>query len=137
MCKNLNEGAWISLILRLSFVLLWGTAAIAKFIGGLDKVVMAYQAMFQGSFLPMPLVMLHAHTIAYVEALLAIWLLLGIRLKMAWVVSALVLVSLAFGMLVAKNGPTTAENYFYVFMACVGLYFSSHDQLNVSCLIKK
>jgi len=37
-------------------------------------------------------------------------------------------VFMVIGMVVAKQYDVAADNYFYVLMACAGLYFSPHDK---------
>jgi len=135
MDKGYSKECWISIILRLAMVTLFGVAAANKFLGGLAGVVMHITGMFKDTWLPVPLVSLYARLLPWAEAAIAIWLLLGVRLKEAWIFTALVLVSLAFGMIVAKQ--PAADNYFYVLMACAGLYFSSYDKWNVNNWKKK
>ena len=137
MDKKCSVESWISLILRLSFVSLFATAAIGKFVDGLGTIVTGFTELFKDTWIPTPLVILHARLIPWLEALIAIWLLLGVRLKEAWVLTALTLISLAFGMVVLKQAATASANYIYVFMACVGLYFSQFDQCNVGNWGKK
>ena len=137
MGKKCSKEASISLILRLSIASLFAVAAIDKFMGGMDDVVVRFVDMFKNTWLPEPLVALHARLIPWVESVIAIWLLLGVRLKEAWIVTALTLISLAFGMVVARQYATASENYLYVLMACVGLYFSEFDQCNIGKLFKK
>ena len=108
---------------------LFAVASIDKFAGGMGTVAARFIDIFKDSWLPLPLVTLHAHLIAWAEALIAIWLLSGYRLKNAWIFTAFILISLAFGMTVVKQYQVASENYLYVFLACVGLYFSQHDKL--------
>ena len=136
MDKGYSKECWISLILRLSMVTLFGVAAAGKFMGGLDAVVTHITEMFKDSWLPVPLVAFYARILPWAETVIAVWLFLGVRLKEAWIFTALVLVSLAFGMVVARQA-TAADNYFYVLMACIGLYFSSYDKCNINNWKKK
>ncbi|PIQ85026.1 MAG: hypothetical protein COV74_10535 [Candidatus Omnitrophica bacterium CG11_big_fil_rev_8_21_14_0_20_45_26] len=124
------EGCWISLILRVAMASLFAAAAIPKFAGGLDHVVTQFQSMFENTWLPLSLVTLYARVIPWIEILIPIWLLSGWRLRTAWFVTAGVLVSLAFGMIVTAQGAVAANNFFYVTMACAGLYFSQFDRWN-------
>ncbi len=126
MGKEISRGAWISIILRVSIASLFGAAAIAKFLGGLDGVVMYIENTFKATWLPMPLVSLYAHLLPFAEALIAIWLIAGCCLEQAWIFTAFVTVSLAFGMVVSQN-VAAANVYFYVFLCCVGLHFSQYD----------
>src|SRR3989338_316925 len=123
MVKCASENAAISCILRLAVAVLFGVAAYDKFAGGLENVVVNFQAMFKDTWLPMPLVVLHARLTPWIEAVIALWLLSGIKLKCAWTLTALFTISLAFGMLVAKQGAVVANIYVYILLCCVGLYF--------------
>src|SRR3989338_4657615 len=130
-------GCGISLLLRISMIVLFGTAGLDKFAGGLDNVVGYFQATFKDTWLPMPLVTFHARITPFVEVLIALWLLVGYRLKLAWMVTGLFTITLAFGMLVGKQVPFVANNFFYVFLFCVGLYFCGQDKCSVDALSRK
>ncbi len=124
--KDHVKGA-ISLILRLAIASLFIATAVSKFQMGTTQVVSFFQATFKGTWLPMWLVTLQARLIPWIEIAIPVWLLSGRRLQMAWFATALVLVSLGFGMAVAKNYSVASNNYFFVLMSCVGLYFSPYD----------
>lgn len=128
--KEWSEGALISIILRLAMAALFTAAAVGKFQGGLENVAAQIKTAFQNTWLPMPLVTLYVKVLPYVEALIPVWLLSGWRLRSAWTLTGILLVTLAFGTLVTQQGETAAHNYFYVLMACAGLYFSKHDCLH-------
>ena len=131
MKENHIEGAWISLILRLAMAALFLGAAVPKFQHGLGSIVPAFQGMFKDSWLPMPLVTLHARCVPWIEAGLVAWLITGFRLRWAWTVAGLFLTSLAFGMIVVGKGDVAVGNFSYVLISCVGLYFSRYDRWSV------
>ncbi len=126
-----SENAWISLILRVAAASLFGVAAIGKFQGSLDQVVINFQNTFKNTWLPINLVTLHARLVPYIEAILPVWLLTGWRLKWAWILAAFFTVSLAFGMMVAQQSGVAASNYFYVLLCCAGLHFSQFDHFKI------
>ncbi len=130
MCINKNhpEQAWISLILRLAMATLFAVASISKFVGGISTTVHGFQEMFKATWLPLFLVTPYAYAIAFIEALIVILLVTGIKLREAWILTALTLVSLAFGMMVAGQGQTAAGIYTYLVITCFGLYVSRHDE---------
>ena len=132
MGKNCSKESWISFILRMAIASLFAVAAADKFLGGLNGVVTSFTEMFKNSFLPLPLVVLYARLIPWVEALIALWLLVGIRLKAAWILTAFTFISLAFGLVVAHQ-PTAASIYTYVLISCAGLYFSEFDTCHLGC----
>lgn len=127
MGKDCSKECWISFILRIAMALLFAVAALSKFIGGLEGVVVSFTGMFKDSFLPSPLVALYARALPWVEALIAIWLVLGIRLKIAWILTSFTLISLGFGLMVARQ-ETVSQIYIYLLAACAGLYFSEFDK---------
>ena len=125
MGKNCSKESWISFILRIAVASLFAVAAAYKFTGGLDALVKQFTGMFQNTFLPASLVAIYARILPWLEALIAVWLLIGIRLKAAWIVTAFTLISLSFGLTVAKQSP--ADTYVYIVIACLGIYFSEFD----------
>ena len=128
--------AAISLLLRLSAVSIFAAAVAGKIQMGFGGVAPMFQQLFKDTWPPMPLVTLHAHLTPWLEILLPLWLLSGFRLRAAWFVSTLFMILLAFGMMVAKNFPVAASNYFYVLLFCAGLYFSEWDKLQIGCCKK-
>lgn len=131
---NNSEGCWISLILRLAMISLFAVVGIHKFIDGIDGVVMYFESTFKETWLPLVPVKIYGRLLAYIEVLIALWLLTGIRLRAAWVFTALVLVTLFFGMAVAKQYGTAANNMLYIVVACLGIYFSQFDRIRIDRL---
>ncbi len=132
MEKNNTEGAWISLILRLAMAALFTAAVVPKFQRGLESIVLLFQGAFKETWLPMPLVTLHARLVPWIELLLPLWLVVGWRLRWAWVTASLFMITLAFGMLVTEKGASVAAaNFNYMLICCVGLYFSRYDRWSV------
>ena len=131
--KEHAEECWISFILRLAMVTIFGVAAASKFMMGVAGASRNIQEMFSSSWLlPSWLVAPYASVLPFAEALIAIWLVIGIKLREAWIFTAFVLISLAFGLMVAKE-PMVANVYMYVLMACAGLYFSRYDHCALGC----
>ena len=135
--KTNCESCAISLVLRLAMASLFIAAVVPKYMGGFESLVTNFETTFKASWLPMPLVTLQARLLPYIETLIPLWLLAGYRLRLGWFVTGVFLVSLAFGMLVLQQGAVAATNYFYVLLACVGLYFSPFDRLSVDGFLRK
>ena len=131
MAKTVCERCWISLILRITIALLFVAAVVPKFTGGLSSIVSGFETLFRDSWLPLPLVTLFARIVPFIELIIPIWLLVGFRLRLAWIVSSLFMVILSFGMIVAKQPAVAASNYFYVMVCLAGLYFSQFDRWSV------
>jgi len=132
-----NAGQWASLVARLAIGSLFLAAAVRKLQGGMEtirKTVQYFQSTFESTWLPEKLVTLHAHATPFIEALIVLWLISGFRLKAGWVFTALFMTSLAFGMSVAGQFDTAANNYTYVLICCVGLWLSHYDRWRVDNL---
>jgi hypothetical protein len=119
---------WVSVFLRASLASLFLSAAISKVPGGIGGTVGYYSTLFEHSLLPGFLVTAHASVIMFVEFILGAWLLSGYRLALAWKASALVLLSLAVGMLFAHKTDVASDNYVYVALSLGGLVTSRFDR---------
>jgi hypothetical protein len=123
-----NQLHWISILLRLAVGTLFLCAAIVKTPLGIPGIIAYYSSLFDKSLLPAVLVKIHAALILFLEYGLAIWLFSGFRLRLAWKLAGLLLVSLAVGMIFAGKYDVASDNYLYVFLCAVGLGVSGFDQ---------
>lgn len=124
-------------MLRLALASLFLSAAVGKLKGGTESIrgtVAYFQTTFAETWLPGPLVTLHGYATPFVEALIAAWLIVGYRLRVAWVLTGLFTISLAFGMAVARKHDVAANNYNYVLLCAAGLYFSRFDRFSLDGL---
>jgi hypothetical protein len=119
---------WVSVFLRASLGSLFLGAAIGKIPGGVAGTVGYYTSLFEHSLLPSVLVKAHASVILFVELALALWLLSGYHLALAWKSAAVVLLSLAVGMLFARKFDVASDNYVYVALALGGLLTARFDR---------
>jgi uncharacterized membrane protein YphA (DoxX/SURF4 family) len=134
--KNNAEQAWISIILRVAIGLMFAWAGLSKFMMGLDNFGGMVMGMFKDTFLPGPLLRLYINVLPFAELLAGLWVLSGIKLRAAWVTVGFLLISLAFGLLVAKQN--AADIYVFLLVVCVGLYMSKYDCCHVGgCCGKK
>jgi hypothetical protein len=99
--------------------------------GGIDGSIAYYMSMFEKSIFPIFLVKIHASVIMFVEFILAFWLLSGFKLKMAWIASALTLVSLAFGLIFVYKFDAVSDNYLYVVLCAVGIMLVPYDRFQL------
>jgi len=132
-----NVIQWASVVLRLAVGSLFFAAAVRKLQGGaatIQNTVQYFKTTFENTWIPERMVTAHAYATPFIEALIVIWLISGFRLKAAWVCTALFATSLAFGMSVAGNFNTAADNYTCVLICCVGLLLSPHDRIGVDGL---
>ena len=136
--KNHPEQCWISLILRVAVASIFAVAAYGKFSVGLGNYATNMAGMFKDTILPGWLLVPYINVLPFAESLIVIWLLVGVKLRWAWVFTACVLLTLGFGMLVVKQGATASENYIYMMMACLGIYLSKYDGCSLfGCGCKK
>jgi hypothetical protein len=119
---------WVSVFLRLALGSLFSSAGIIKIPGGVSGTVAYYTTLFEHSLLPGFLVRAHASLILFVELGVGLWLLSGYRLATAWKASALLLLSLAVGMIFAGKYDTASDNYLYVLLSAAGLVVSRFDR---------
>lgn len=122
---------WASLLLRLSIGTLFLCAAIVKAHLGIPGTIGYYSWLFEKSLLPHFLVTAHASVIIFTEFGLAFWLFSGFQLELAWKIAALLLLSLAIGMIFAGKYDVASDNYVYVFLCIAGLLTSSFDRLAI------
>jgi uncharacterized membrane protein YphA (DoxX/SURF4 family) len=119
---------WVSVFSRLAIGSLFLSAGVSKLPGGVAGTVGYYTGLFEHSLLPGVLVRAHASIIMFVELALGAWLLSGYKLAAAWKAAALVLTSLAVGMLFAAKYDVASDNYVYVFLSLMGLVVSRFDR---------
>jgi uncharacterized membrane protein YphA (DoxX/SURF4 family) len=118
----------VSVFLRAAIGSLFLIAGLTKIPGGIAGTVGYYESLFRASLLPGVLVTAHASVIMFVELGLGAWLLSGFRLNTAWKAAALVLSSLAVGMMFAGKYDVANDNYLYVALALGGLVTSRFDR---------
>lgn len=131
-------GAWSSLIIRVAIAALFFSASVSKLKGGWTSIkgtVGFFQKTFAETWLPSSLVTMHGYITPFAEALICIWLIVGFKLKAAWIFTGFFLITLAFGMSVAGNHDAASNNFTYVLMAAIGLYFSRFDRYNADQLV--
>jgi hypothetical protein len=126
----LTESAlqWVSVLMRLSIGTLFLSAAFLKMPGGVPGTIAYYNSLFKNSLLPQFLVSAHASVIIYCEFTIALWLLTGFRLTLAWKVAGFLLLSLAVGMVFAGKYDVASANYLYILFCALGLISSPWDR---------
>ena len=122
---------WVSILMRLAIGTLFLSAAIVKTPFGIPGIIAYYSSLLDKSLLPVFLIKSHAALILFFEYGLAVWLLSGWRLRLAWKVAGVLLVSLAIGMIFAGKYDVASANYIYVFLCAVGLFVSEFDRWQV------
>ncbi|HEX6566960.1 MAG TPA: hypothetical protein VF020_21905 [Chthoniobacterales bacterium] len=122
---------WVSILMRLAIGTLFLSAAIVKTPFGIPGIIAYYSSLLDKSLLPVFLIKSHAALILFFEYGLAVWLLSGWRLRLAWKVAGVLLVSLAIGMIFAGKYDVASANYSYVFLCAVGLFVSEFDRWQV------
>ena len=119
---------WVSILMRLSIATLFLSAAFVKMPGGVAGTIAYYNSLFKNSLLPQVLVSAHASVIIYCEFTIALWLLSGFRLALAWKAAGFLLLSLAVGMVFAGKYDVASANYLYILFCALGLVSSPWDR---------
>lgn len=128
-CCGLSPEGMGALLMRLSLGVLFLFAALGKFMapGGIGGVAQKMQETFASTWLPSFLVVPYVHVLPFVELAVGILLLLGLCTRWAFLLSGLLLISLAFGMMVQQQHAVVANNLTYVLMAAAGIWLSARD----------
>jgi thiosulfate dehydrogenase [quinone] large subunit len=126
---RIHTEAAIAFLLRLSLGMLFLFAGLGKFLGpgGPGGTANWLVGEFEGTFLPSALLLPYAYALPYVEVVLGAALILGVATRPVLMVTALLLISLAFGKVLLKDHATVANNLNYVLIAAVALWFASKD----------
>lgn len=84
---------------------------------------------FEKTDIPGFLVSIYAYTIGYLEIVLGLLLLAGVKTKWVLALFALTFVSLAYGQMVLGDGGKVNEIGFYLIFTTAALYFVRHNKL--------
>ena len=128
--------SWAIITLRLFLSLRFIVAGIGKFKG---EEGFAFSNYYHGTVpwlmntfdgvLPRFLVAPYAYMIAYIEVVLGIALLLGVKTKYALALTALTYVSLAFGQMLLSEHGTVTNIGIHLIITAAALYFVRHNKL--------
>lgn len=128
--------SWAFISLRLFLGLRFLLAGLGKFQNDEGYSFSAYYngvatwmiSEFEKTNLPGFLVSLYAYTIGYLQIVLALLLLVGVKTKWALALIALTYVSLAYGQMVLGNNDTVTEIGTYLLFTTAALYFVRHNK---------
>lgn len=125
---------WAFLLLRLSLGLLFLIAGFGKFHGGYSSAVNGIVGMFasnEENWLPIFMIKPYAYILPFVEVAFGALLVVGFLTRPVLVLTGLTLLSLAFGMMVAGNHGTVANNLVYVAMAAAAMGLSEFNRYSI------
>lgn len=134
---NWSAESWAFLSLRLFLGLRFLLAGLGKFKNEAgDYSFEAYYngfvprlvSTFESTDIPGFLVSLYAYGIGYLEIVLALLLLAGVKTKWTLAAIALTFISLAYGQMVLGNGAKVNEIGFYLLFTTAALYFVRHNK---------
>ena len=134
------ERFWIVFILRFAIGFLFLFASIEQFNFGPEKFADELSKGFQstwladvhvGTFTGLDLVRNFLFAMPYILGGLSVLILTGIALRPALRLGALVLVALGLGKYLQKDIPTTANDFLFALIICIGLYFLSLERRTV------
>ena len=123
-----TDGA-ISLLLRVGIGTLFLFAGLNKFMreGGATGVSEGMAERFANTVLPSVLVTPYVFALPYVEVILGTLLILGLFTRPALLITGLLLLSLALGLLAGGDNDTVAKVLNYLLITCIALWFASRD----------
>jgi len=132
------ERFWIAFILRFAFGFLFLFAAINIFSFGVENFANEMSKGFEETWLAkiyisesltgMVVVKAFLTGAPYVMATLSVPILTGILLKPALRLAALLLLCFGLGKYIQKDIATTAADFLFAFIICVGLYFLGQEK---------
>lgn len=132
-----RDVAFVVLVLRLAFGQLMLFAGINKFWneGPVSNVSAGLMKRFEGTYLPELMLMPYSYALPYIEVVLGLVLLVGLFSRQALAVTALLLLSLAFGVIVLKDYPTAAANTVYAALAALAFLLARWDDFSADYVI--
>ena len=128
------------LLLRLFLGLLFVVAFVGKLKGETGYSLANLNIVSQGilenfdknTFLPRILLLPYCYALPWVEIIVGVALLLGIKTQCALTVFGFTMVSLAFGMLLVKQTDVAANNSIYLFLGVFALYLSPYNRFSLT-----
>ena len=92
---------------------------MSKWLGGAGGFVGYISGTFAETWIPGVLITISAWAIIISELILGLWLLIGKKLRLAWVITAGLMFMLMLGQTVIKEYGTVANNWQYLVIAIV------------------
>ena len=126
----LARNKWVSLLVRLTIVVLFGGFAIQTWIDGPGAFVSSLHSKLDPAGFPHWITTTFGWGLPFLQAALAIWLIIGYRLKAAWFVSGLLFIIFGFGWLVVSNPPLSLLAFIGLLFPIIGLSVSHADNVH-------
>jgi len=133
--ENRFEFAVGAFLIRFGLGLLFFVAGLGKFLKGAAGVSAGIVTMFKETWLPFFMIEPYAYVLPYLELAIGVLLLLGLFRLLALTVGGLLMLSLAFGMLVAGQGDVAAHNLIDVMLFAAALFTSPWDRIKLDSLL--
>ncbi len=126
----LARNKWVSLLVRLTVIVLFGGLAIQTWIDGPGAFVETLHGQLDPSGFPHWITTAFGWGLPFIQAFLAIWLIVGYKLKAAWFASGLLLIAFGFGQLITPNPVMALFSYLGLLFPIIGLYASHADNVH-------
>lgn len=120
--------AWTSVISRAAIASMYAATSIRYLVNGTAGVLHYTERQMAHTWLPMPIVSTFGRAIPWLELVIWLWLLVGYRLRTAWVATALYTVILGFGNMLALQN---VNDYLHVLLCLAGLLTAAFDPFSV------
>jgi thiosulfate dehydrogenase [quinone] large subunit len=125
-----------TLLLRLFLGMMFLMAGLGK-LPNLPGFYQYIEKEFGNTFLAGPLLTAFSHTLPFVEVTVGVLLVLGLMTRPTLVVTALTLLTLFFGKLVARDGQTSAFIALYFLIVMYALRHAESNKFSVDHLIHR
>jgi uncharacterized membrane protein YphA (DoxX/SURF4 family) len=130
--ENGKDLSLVSFVARLGMALYVSIVGLNAFVEGHETFIYRMDAIFQAApWIPSRGVRLVALVLPYLQILLGACLLLGVKLRLAWACSALLVCGLSGAVLAIGRYDIAAAFITYLILACVGLYAEHADNWRI------
>lgn len=119
----------LALLARFAVALLHGSTGLYKLILGLPATADLFLEIFVGSWLPAEIIVAYAYVMPFIQVGIALWLISGYRMQLAWIFTILFTWTLGIGSLIA-GGPqmiAAVNATGYIMVCMVGLVLMPAD----------
>jgi len=123
-------------LLRVTMGVIFLFYGIGKFISGVGNFVGTMNQQFSGK-LPAFMVMPFAYAIPFAEVTAGALILLGLFTRLGLVISGMLLIGLAFGMVILGQAPTVAHNLQYGLVNFVLLWLVDLNRYSLDSIFRR
>lgn len=131
-----SDAALGYLMLRLTLGVNLLMHGLSRLFEGESKFVVPTVQMFQGSFLPHPLVVAFLTVLPWFEAIIGLLILIGLRTRLVLTLAALLIAALTFGVTSLQNWTAAGEQLIYAIAFALLIAFAAVDRYSVDARLR-